>query len=110
MAKMKNSSPFFLFFFLLFFSAFADQSKETSFSFEGFDEDGENLTLEGALIMKPSGVLRLTNRFQAREQIPARIIPRYAPIIPSTLEFSSSCCPGANLVVLDSRTKDYSRR
>ncbi|KAK1563086.1 hypothetical protein Q3G72_022119 [Acer saccharum] len=60
---MKNSLPFFLFFFFfLFFSSFADQSNETSFSFEGFDEDGENLNLEGALIMKPSGVLRLTKR------------------------------------------------
>ncbi|KAK3227373.1 hypothetical protein Dsin_007235 [Dipteronia sinensis] len=58
---MKNSLPFFLL-LLLFFSAFADQSKETSFSFEGFEEDDENLTLEGALIMKRSGVLRLTNR------------------------------------------------
>ncbi|KAK0585171.1 hypothetical protein LWI29_024211 [Acer saccharum] len=62
---MKNSLPFFLFFFFfffLFFSSFADQSNETSFSFEGFDEDGENFNLEGALIMKPSGVLRLTKR------------------------------------------------
>ncbi|KAL5809050.1 hypothetical protein ACOSQ3_029741 [Xanthoceras sorbifolium] len=61
MPKMGIFSFFLFLFFFFFFPVFA-QSKNTSFIFEGFNEAAENLTLEGASVINPGGVLRLTDK------------------------------------------------
>ncbi|KAL5806848.1 hypothetical protein ACOSQ3_029740 [Xanthoceras sorbifolium] len=92
MSKMGISLPCFLFFF--FFLPVFTQSKNTSFIFEGFDEGAEILT-EGAVIMKPGGILRLTDRsnnitghaFYAQ---PVQMFDKNSSSSPSASSFSTS--------------------
>ncbi|XP_044473967.1 lectin-domain containing receptor kinase VI.3-like [Mangifera indica] len=52
----------FFFFFLLFPILAQSQSQPTNFIFEGFTGRGSDLSLDSGATIKPSGLLRLTNR------------------------------------------------
>ncbi|KAJ4704369.1 Lectin receptor-like kinase [Melia azedarach] len=89
---MGNFWPFFL--FLFFFVAFV-QSQNTSFIFQGFNDDATNLVLQGATIIKPSGALRLTNRSNyvighAFYTKPIRMYHKTSSPFPNASSFSTS--------------------
>ncbi|KAG6640250.1 hypothetical protein CIPAW_10G159600 [Carya illinoinensis] len=59
---MALSLPFLAFLCLILFPHHVAQSENVEFVFHGFKGQEANLTTEGASIIKPSGLLRLTNR------------------------------------------------
>ncbi|KAG7960923.1 hypothetical protein I3843_10G152000 [Carya illinoinensis] len=60
--SMALSLPFLAFLCLILFPHHVAQSENVEFVFHGFKGQEANLTTEGAFIIKPSGLLRLTNR------------------------------------------------